>query len=81
MDASPAFMEHRLVKKDRGLKPEDQRLFGTERRSVKKHAVVDVFSEKEGSPCGYPVVRGFKKNWGRVVVVVVKVRQRQFLLR
>jgi hypothetical protein len=65
------------------LEPEDQILFGTERRSVKKHAAVDVFSEKVGSPCGYPVVRGVKKNWGRVVVVVVvvKVWQRQFLLR
>ena len=42
------------------FEPEDQRLFGTERRSV-KHAAVDVLSEKEGSPCGYPVVQGLKK--------------------
>ncbi len=51
MDASPAFVEYRSVKKDRGS---NRRLFGLE-----KHAAVDVLSEKEGSPsCGYPVVRG-----------------------
>jgi hypothetical protein len=54
MDASPAFMEYRSVKKDRGL---NRRLFGPEQR--KKHAAVDVLSEKEGLlSCGYPVVRG-----------------------
>jgi hypothetical protein len=64
MGASPAFMEYRSAKKDRGS---HRRLFGPEQR--KKHAAVDVLSEKEGSPsCGYPVVRG-------------EGEKRQFLLR
>ncbi len=87
MDASPAFMEYRSVKKDRGLNQRTRDFLAQNvgafpsRSTVKKHAAVDVLFEKEGSPCGsgYPVVRGLK-NWGRVGVVV-KVWQRQFFLR
>ena len=67
MDASPAFMEYRSVKKDRGS---NRRLFGPEQR--KKHASVGVFSEKEG--LALLRIRGSLKNLG-------KGEKRRFLLR
>ncbi len=68
MDASPAFMEYRSVKKGSRHKPET---FWVRNRG-KKHASVGVFSEKEG--LALLRIRGSLKNLG-------KGEKRRFLLR
>jgi hypothetical protein len=72
MDASPAFMEYRSVKKDRSLnrrtrdfsaRGDSERWSGFFKIKVQRSKNTRRSVEKEGSPCGsgYPVVRGL--NW------------------